>query len=194
MPGPDCRGELVANQGKRPIRLNARPRLRLRKWCRDGAPRSHLRERVHGQRLVPLIIRWSSAAWWSIPPAAVGGGRPARRKFDARGPITMAAARCCLTGAPAPGHHARPTEVASCFAEWAEHPGPREARLRQRRATAFVSRRPRRGEDRKAFASGHGGHGYTRADLSASCPERPRTCLSPDRLGPRDARRMKPTW
>jgi hypothetical protein len=111
-----------------------------------------------------------------------------------RGPIPMAAGRCCLTGAPAPGHHARPTEVASCFAEWAEHPGPREARLRQRRATAFVSRRPRRGEDRKAFASGHGGHGYTRADLSASCPERPRTCLSPDRLGPRDARRMKPTW
>jgi hypothetical protein len=74
MPGPDCRGELVANQGKRPIRLNARPRLRLRKWCRDGAPRSHLRERVHGQRLVPLIIRWSSAAWWSIPPG--GGGGP----------------------------------------------------------------------------------------------------------------------
>jgi hypothetical protein len=128
------------------------------------------------------------------PPGGGGGGRPARRKFDARGPITMAAARCCFTGAPAPGHHARPTEVASCFAEWAEHPGPREARLRRRRDTAFISRRPRRGEDRKAFASRHGGHGYTQADLSASCPERPRTCLSPDRLGPRDARRMKPTW
>jgi hypothetical protein len=154
-------------------------------------------------------------------PAAVGG-RPARRKFDAAIVERIDRAARSVTQLVEPRAHLRrgrvafvsitedvetstpagefivhimaTTEVASCFAEWAEHPVPSEARLRQQRATAFVSRRPRRGEDRKAFASGHKGHGYTHADLSASRPERPRTCLSPDRLGPRNARRMKPTW
>jgi hypothetical protein len=62
------------------------------------------------------------------------------------------------------------------------------------RVLSTMTSPPCRGEDRKGFAPGHGGHGYTQADLSASCPEHPRTCLSPDRLGPRDARRTKPTW
>jgi hypothetical protein len=117
MPGPDCRGELVANQGKRPIRLNARPRLRLRKWCRDGAPRSHLRERVHGQRLVPLIIRWSSAAWWSIPPAAVGGAdrrvgsstHAAQSQWRPRGVASLGHRRPGIMLAPPKLHRASPS-------------------------------------------------------------------------------------